>query len=81
MDEVNRRNNSSRFRPGIGKSNTTFSGSNMMSSGRFGGSKIRESRISGSILSSKTEGKPPPRKFDLRERPVSYTHLTLPTKA
>ena len=65
MEEVNRRNNSSRFRPG-GKSNMNFS-NNTMNSGRFGGSRIGESRGGGSILISKTEGKSH-RKFDLRER-------------
>lgn len=65
MEEVNRRNNSSRFRPG-GKSN--INSSTVVNNSRFGGNRIGESRMKGSILSSKIEGKTSHRKFDLRER-------------
>ena len=71
MEEVNRRNNTSRFRTGANKSNLNFSTSNILKSSRFGGvtsSRLNELRSGGSILMSNQEGKPSQRKFDLRER-------------
>ena len=70
MEEINRRNNTSRFRTGINKSNLNVSSNTIVKSGRFGGlasSRLAELRTGGSINISNHEGKPP-RKFDLRER-------------
>lgn len=71
MDEVNRRNNTSRFRTGANKSNLNFSTNTIGKSTRFGGiatSRLGELRSGNSILLSTQEGKTPTRKFDLRER-------------
>jgi hypothetical protein len=71
MEEVNRRNNTSRFRTGSNKSNMNFSTSTIKRSSRFGGvtsSRLNELRTGGSILMTKNEGKASKRKFDLRER-------------
>lgn len=71
MDEVNRRNNTSRFRAEGNKSNVNMSTSSVVKNSRFGGlttSRFDSKRLGGSILNSGTEGKPTGRKFDLRER-------------